>query len=74
MYLWQDQTILMASMVPIPAALGSPAGPNQWFCGAPVVLKTNRCKRALQQKNTAKKHSLKLNEELSPFIIHHGTG
>uniref|UniRef100_A0A0A9CU93 Uncharacterized protein n=1 Tax=Arundo donax TaxID=35708 RepID=A0A0A9CU93_ARUDO len=36
--LWQDQTSLMASGVPIPAPLGSPAGPNQWFCGAPVVL------------------------------------
>jgi hypothetical protein len=25
----------MASGVPMPAALGSPAGPNQWFWGAP---------------------------------------
>ena len=28
----------MASGVPIPAPLGSPDGPNQWFYGAPVVL------------------------------------
>lgn len=34
---WQDQTRRMASGVPMPAARGSPAGPNQWFCGAPVV-------------------------------------
>ena len=32
-----DQTNCMASFVPIPPARGSPAGPNQWFCGAPVV-------------------------------------
>ena len=44
-HLWQDQTILMASMVPIPAALGSPAGPNQWFWGAPVVLRTTEQRR-----------------------------
>lgn len=31
-----DQTSLMASGVPMPAARGSPAGPNQWFCGAPA--------------------------------------
>ena len=36
--LWQDHTRRMASGVPIPAERGSPAGPNQWFCGAPVVL------------------------------------
>jgi len=35
--LWQLHTSLMASGVPMPAARGSPAGPNQWFCGAPVV-------------------------------------
>ena len=35
--LWVDQTILMASGVPIPAPRVSPAGPNQWFWGAPVV-------------------------------------
>ena len=34
---WQDQTMRMASGVPMPAARGSPAGPNQWFWGAPVV-------------------------------------
>mmetsp|Transcript_35616 Transcript_35616/g.79173 ORF Transcript_35616/g.79173 Transcript_35616/m.79173 type:complete len:216 (-) Transcript_35616:1090-1737(-) len=34
---WQDHTRRMASGVPIPAPLGSPAGPNQWFWGAPVV-------------------------------------
>ncbi len=34
---WQDQTRRMASGVPMPAERGSPAGPNQWFCGAPVV-------------------------------------
>ena len=28
----------MASGVPIPAARGSPQGPNQWFWGAAVVL------------------------------------
>ena len=27
---WQDQTSLIASGVPMPAALGSPAGPNLW--------------------------------------------
>ena len=31
-------TNLIASGVPIPAPLGSPHGPNQWFYGAPVVL------------------------------------
>ena len=31
--LWQDQTSLMASGVPIPAPLGSPAGPNLNFTG-----------------------------------------
>lgn len=30
-HLWQDQTIRIASIVPMPAARGSPAGPNQWF-------------------------------------------
>jgi hypothetical protein len=35
--LWHDHTSLIASGVPIPAPRGSPAGPNQWFCGAPVV-------------------------------------
>ena len=35
--LWQDHTICIASGDPIPHPLGSPAGPNQWFCGAPVV-------------------------------------
>lgn len=34
---WHDQTRRIASGVPMPAARGSPAGPNQWFCGAPVV-------------------------------------
>lgn len=34
---WVDHTSRMASGVPIPAARGSPQGPNQWFCGAPVV-------------------------------------
>lgn len=28
---------IIASGVPMPAARGSPDGPNQWFCGAPVV-------------------------------------
>ena len=32
------QTDNIASGVPIPAPLGSPEGPNQWFYGAPVVL------------------------------------
>ena len=36
--LWQVHTNLMASGEPIPAPLGSPPGPNQWFYGAPVVL------------------------------------
>jgi hypothetical protein len=36
--LWCDHTSLIDSAVPIPAPLGSPAGPNQWFYGAPVVL------------------------------------
>lgn len=35
--LWQLHTSRIASGVPIPAPRGSPAGPNQWFCGAPVV-------------------------------------
>lgn len=35
--LWVDHTRRMASGVPMPAARGSPAGPNQWFCGAPAV-------------------------------------
>ncbi len=34
---WHDHTSRMASGVPMPAPRGSPAGPNQWFCGAPVV-------------------------------------
>mmetsp|Transcript_12241 Transcript_12241/g.24425 ORF Transcript_12241/g.24425 Transcript_12241/m.24425 type:complete len:221 (-) Transcript_12241:24-686(-) len=34
---WQLHTIRIASGLPIPAPRGSPAGPNQWFCGAPVV-------------------------------------
>lgn len=34
---WHDHTALMASGVPMPAPRASPAGPNQWFCGAPVV-------------------------------------
>mmetsp|Transcript_2466 Transcript_2466/g.7398 ORF Transcript_2466/g.7398 Transcript_2466/m.7398 type:complete len:281 (-) Transcript_2466:945-1787(-) len=34
---WHDHTSLMASGVPMPAPRGSPAGPNQWFWGAPVV-------------------------------------
>lgn len=36
--LWQVQVERIASGVPIPAARGSPEGPNQWFYGAPVVL------------------------------------
>ncbi len=32
-----DHTSLIASGVPMPAARGSPAGPNQWFCGAPAA-------------------------------------
>ena len=35
--LWFDHVWIIASGVPIPALLGSPQGPNQWFCGAPVV-------------------------------------
>jgi hypothetical protein len=35
-HLWVDHTRRMASGVPMPAARGSPAGPNQWFCGAPA--------------------------------------
>ena len=34
---WHDQTCRIASGVPIPAPRGSPAGPNQWFCGAPCT-------------------------------------
>lgn len=34
---WHDHTIRMASGVPMPAPRGSPAGPNQWFWGAPVA-------------------------------------
>lgn len=34
--LWHDHTSLMASGVPMPAPRGSPAGPNQWFWGAPA--------------------------------------
>ena len=36
--LWWLHVYLIAYGVPIPAPLGSPLGPNQWFCGAPVVL------------------------------------
>jgi hypothetical protein len=36
--LWQVQVERIASGLPIPALLGSPHGPNQWFYGAPVVL------------------------------------
>jgi len=36
--LCEDQTLKIASGLPIPAPLGSPQGPNQWFYGAPVVL------------------------------------
>jgi len=36
--LWHDQTNKIASGLPIPAPLGSPHGPNQWFWGAPVHL------------------------------------
>lgn len=35
--LWHDHTMRMASGVPMPAPLGSPAGPNQWFWGAPAT-------------------------------------
>jgi len=28
---------MSTSGVPMPAPRGSPEGPNQWFCGAPVV-------------------------------------
>jgi hypothetical protein len=36
--LWDVQVVKIASLDPIPPALGSPQGPNQWFYGAPVVL------------------------------------
>jgi hypothetical protein len=36
---WQLHTRRMASGVPMPAPRGSPAGPNQWFCGAPATQK-----------------------------------
>mmetsp|Transcript_39987 Transcript_39987/g.78826 ORF Transcript_39987/g.78826 Transcript_39987/m.78826 type:complete len:200 (+) Transcript_39987:1230-1829(+) len=35
--LWHVQVCRIASRVPMPAARESPAGPNQWFWGAPVV-------------------------------------
>lgn len=42
--LWQDQTSLMASGVPIPAPRGSPAGPNLDFYSAMEVLhRHNSC-------------------------------
>jgi hypothetical protein len=48
--LWQDQTSLMASGVPIPAPRGSPAGPNLdftvgWKCYVAIY---NSCNRACQ--------------------------
>ena len=36
--LWDVHVTKIASFDPIPPALGSPHGPNQWFYGAPVVL------------------------------------